>query len=206
MKDGEKLCRRCKVEKPLAAFSMDSAARDKRQGNCKECQREIGTAYRKKNPEYQPRKNRERYAAKGKAENPARYQRHKESNLMRRDAELRSLRGRLYSIFKAAKDRSAKIDREFSIDIEWLLARFNDIGGKCEVTGITLTLERNDAGERFQNPFNPSLDRRDCTKGYTPENTRIVCVMANLAMNRFGDDAFHQMCSAYMKKVQQEKS
>lgn len=194
-----KVCSRCKKEKPLTEFHRCATARDGMGHRCKECSKAVSRAYREKRPDYFKRKCRERYDRVGRDENKDRYHKHRGSYLERRRSGLSTIRGRLYSIFGAARDRARKADMECSITLDWVVDRYQEIGGICEVTGIELTLDRNPPGERFQQPFNPSLDRIDSSKGYTPDNVRLVCVMVNLALNRFGDAAFDKMCRTYVE-------
>lgn len=68
-------------------------------------------------------------------------------------------------------------------DLEHMVAR---AGGRCEVTGIRFSMRRFGTPRA---PFAPSIDRIDCSLGYAPGNVRLVCQIANLAMNEWGDDA-----------------
>jgi hypothetical protein len=56
----------------------------------------------------------------------------------------------------------------------------------CAVTGIPLRWDL------VWSPYSPSLDRIDNNGGYNVGNVRVVCVMANYAMNTFGADALLQ--------------
>lgn len=42
-------------------------------------------------------------------------------------------------------------------------------------------------------PYAPSIDRIDCSLGYSAKNCRIVCVATNLAINRWGDGVLHTL-------------
>jgi hypothetical protein len=42
-------------------------------------------------------------------------------------------------------------------------------------------------------PLSPSLDRVDPTKGYLPDNTRLVCFWANVARSALADDVFRRL-------------
>jgi len=61
---------------------------------------------------------------------------------------------------------------------------------RCAVTGIEFTRETFGGAKA---PFSPSIDRIDNSKGYTPDNTRIVCLIVNIAMNEWGSHAFLEL-------------
>lgn len=67
--------------------------------------------------------------------------------------------------------------------------------GCCEVTGLPF---RPPSEQYSRNPYGPSLDRIDSSKGYTPDNVRIVCVAANLAMNEWGEEVLSRIAKAYV--------
>ena len=50
-----------------------------------------------------------------------------------------------------------------------------------------------------QNPFGPSLDRKDSAKGYTMDNARVVAWGLNCALNDFGEDVFSEIAMAYVR-------
>lgn len=65
-----------------------------------------------------------------------------------------------------------------------------------------ISLARNPYGERFYRPFSPPLDQNQPGGGYTPENTRLVCVAVNIALNRFGEEVFHRVCEGFLRRHQ----
>ena len=67
-------------------------------------------------------------------------------------------------------------------------------GGMCSITGAPLSF----SGEPY---FKPSLDRIDNARGYTLDNIRITCAVANVAMNKWGEVALRKMCAYYVKKI-----
>lgn len=71
---------------------------------------------------------------------------------------------------------------ECSLTIEWIKGKL--LAGVCEVTGIAFEFERNG------NPFFPSIDRIDSSKGYTPDNCRVVLWIINTAKHTLAEDDF----------------
>lgn len=106
-----------------------------------------------------------------------------------------------WGIFTLSKLRGAKknagprgIQWDLSdADIAKILARAN---GKCEVTGKPFVL----LGNGKREPWAPSLDRIDSTKGYTFNNVRLVAVVVNYALHEFGDNIFFEMAEAALLK------
>lgn len=87
-------------------------------------------------------------------------------------------------MFNSAKSRAKKLGREFTVKLEDL-----KIPEVCPIMGIPLFYQR---GGRI--PNSPSLDRVDNTKGYTPENTRVISWFANM---RKGDLTVEQIDALY---------
>jgi hypothetical protein len=80
--------------------------------------------------------------------------------------------------------------------------------GKCAVSGITFRLDELKAGQPESKAFAPSLDRIDNGKGYEPGNVRLVCRIANFAMNNWGDAALLELSlgvAAYWEAVSAAK-
>lgn len=89
------------------------------------------------------------------------------------------------------KDTRALTKDEFN-------AIWNRANGRCEITGIRFGFYEGSIGGR--RPWSPSLDRIDSSKGYTPDNCRLVCTCVNLAMSEWPDDVFLRMCRAVAKR------
>lgn len=128
------------------------------------------------------RENPERFAAYRKALkiNADRLRREKPE-----ENRLRVLRWKLnnYAKYLYTKTRNRALHKgiEFSISLKWVEKRLN--ANKCEVTG--LTFQTNGLNSSKSHPFQPSIDRKDITKGYTVKNSRVVCAIYNYAKHTY---------------------
>lgn len=188
-------CYKCKIEKNLDDFYKDKYDSLGRQTACKLCQKTRNTNYAENHREYFRLKSKEKY---NPDENKSRYQKYQKSYLDRRNKDRLDEKIRLYESFKAAKSRAHSRKLDFSIDFEWIWQQYVVQNGKCLLTGIPFKMERNKYNKRFSFPFSVSIDRIDSNQGYTKPNTRLVCTIVNLALNRFGDEAFKIMCESYI--------
>lgn len=75
-------------------------------------------------------------------------------------------------------------------DIEAMLAPM-----VCSATGLPLSLEH-DGGTSKANPWAPSIDRVDCSKGYAPDNVRVVCWAFNMMRADFPDEVVMTLAKA----------
>lgn len=191
-------CWKCLETKPLSqGFYKDRSDKSGYQKCCKECTKAANRAFRKRRPAYNAEYNWYGSLEDKRAFNKQRYQRKREEYLKRHDATLRTPRGRLYQLFWAAKDRAAKKNLPFEISMDWLVELYESQNGKCALTGISFDLGRNKSGENGFRPFSPSLDQKIPGRGYTNENTRLICTSMNLALNRFGEDVFYRILRGY---------
>jgi hypothetical protein len=74
-------------------------------------------------------------------------------------------------MLRAAKTRSKKFDREFTITLDDI-----DIPDTCPILGVEIVVERN-------HPYRPSIDRIDSSRGYTPDNIMVVSFRGNMLKN-----------------------
>ncbi len=103
-----------------------------------------------------------------------------------------SMRGKAIAMY-----HGTKVGRRFrdgnELSPEWILEKLSK--GVCEVTGLPFTYSL-----ESRNPWSPSLDRIDPTKGYTLENTRVVVWIYNAAKNVFSDEDVLLMSQALVNK------
>lgn len=88
--------------------------------------------------------------------------------------------------------RTKRVDVQLTIqDIDVMLAESR---GRCAVSGLKFH-SGTVPGTRAR-PFMPSVDRIVAGGSYSKENTRLVCVAVNLAMNQFGEATFYSIAVA----------
>lgn len=100
--------------------------------------------------------------------------------------------------YLGANRRAQEARRAFTLtpaDVAFVIER---AAGKCEVTGIPLR-ERQE-GETKRHAHSPSIDRIDSLKGYERGNIRVTCLIANLAMNEWGESALHELAESVLRK------
>lgn len=82
---------------------------------------------------------------------------------------------------------------EFSLSPEWLEARLRM--GRCVKTGIEFDLTV--TTEQHANPFAPSIDRLDCSEGYTEQNCRLVVWIYNVMRQDFSDEHIERFARSF---------
>lgn len=117
-------------------------------------------------------------------------------------AELGQAHCCLKKMLAVAKNRSIKRQVEFTLTLPQIVLLATACEGRCAVSGMELSPAY--CGKR--RPFYPSLDRIDCTLGYTLGNCRIVCLIVNYAMADFGADAFMVVARAAVLKEMRAQS
>lgn len=86
---------------------------------------------------------------------------------------------------KEARKRSLKRGFEFNLDAEYLYNLFNNQGGRCVFTSISMKLNRGAATQKEKSLYYASLDRIDNNKGYIKGNVQFVCLGVNYLRNTF---------------------
>lgn len=100
----------------------------------------------------------------------------------------------IWAMLRNATVRSKRAGREHSLTSAALWLLLSKQRFRCALTDIPFDVAPR--GHNIVRPFAPSIDRIDNTKGYTLDNVRIVCTIANMARNTFSDDDFYTMCKA----------
>lgn len=108
--------------------------------------------------------------------------------------------GRVVELYRAAKRRAKEKKIPFSLTTDLINELWNKQNNRCALTNIEFQISQERTGGKAR-PFAPSIDRIYCSKGYTPDNVRLVCVAVNYALNEFGEKVFEQICQAYLLQL-----
>lgn len=94
---------------------------------------------------------------------------------------------------QAAKDRGIPFDLIPSEVYAMMLAT----NFRCAISGIDLA--KKVGPNATPDPWAASLDRIESRHGYTRDNVRVVCLAANVAMNRWGFDVLLRLSKAVVR-------
>lgn len=94
----------------------------------------------------------------------------------------------LYSCRKSAKARGF----ECFLTLEQVVELARPM--VCSVTRLPLRWDK--IGDSFRNPWAPSIDRLDNSRGYQPDNVRLVCCAFNIMRSDFSDDVVRTLARA----------
>lgn len=108
-----------------------------------------------------------------------------------------SLRYKLTSLNRHARNRCKARCLPYDIDYTYLLELWNKQEGRCALTNIDM-----ETGSSIpRKPFTVSVDRIEPSRGYTKGNVRLVCLIVNVSLGDFGEEAFRQMAEAYLSRL-----
>lgn len=94
-------------------------------------------------------------------------------------------------------DSARKRGHECTITVEMIEEMLAPM--TCAVTGLPLKLEH--SGNSARNPWAPSIDRIDCSKGYVPGNVRVVCWAYNTMRSDFPDEVVLTLAKALVHSL-----
>ena len=77
---------------------------------------------------------------------------------------------------------------EWSLTSEDLVKMWEKQNGKCALSGVYLTHHKDGSGRK---EYNASIDRIAGEKGYTVQNTQLVCYRINLMKHTLSEDLFY---------------
>lgn len=98
----------------------------------------------------------------------------------------------------ASKSRSGRT-MEFDLTPDYIQDLFNKSNGKCALTGIAFDMQL--GKHRKRNPYRPSVDRIDSTKGYIQGNIQIVLSIVNTMRLDYSDDVITNVIKEWSKNI-----
>lgn len=93
----------------------------------------------------------------------------------------------LNRLLQSARSNRSKT-MNFNITLEHLVGLWEEQGGKCALSGATMTHHRDGSGKK---EFNASIDRIDQNQGYEPYNVHLVCYRVNILRHNLQVDMFY---------------
>lgn len=131
------------------------------------------------------RENREKYLAKAKKwkkNNPEARRQHVVAHNAVRRARKATPEGRAAELWRGARKRG----HEFTITREFI-AELIRKAIACPHTGVPFDMSVSEI-KGWKNPWAPSLDRIDSSRGYLPDNVEITSVWWNIAKSEWAPD------------------
>ena len=92
-----------------------------------------------------------------------------------------------------ARGNAKQKERPFDLTLDYLLELWTLQDGRCAISGLPF-----DDRERYEEafvatPWAPSIDRIENDRGYTTDNVRLVCMVANFALNEWPDHVLQRL-------------
>lgn len=198
----EKKCNKC-GEMLVPGVNWTQGQINNRTNKCRTCMSEAGKVWSKQNKLRANANARARRAANPEAAKTYRssyYEKNRDKWLVY--AAVTRHKDRIDPIRRAkrlctwTKSRAKRMGLEFDLTAEWIYGLL--AAGKCAVTGIEFVLTEKDGGKKGTDPFAPSLDRIDPSKGYIKENVRMVSYIYNCAKSEHTDQDVERMARAIL--------
>lgn len=92
----------------------------------------------------------------------------------------RRLKDPLKFMLASIKSRSKKLGIDFDLTLDWI--KEHSVGKKCPMTGAPFVMDFSNS-----DPYKPSVDKIDPTKGYTQDNCRVVSWIYNRTKGTWTD-------------------
>jgi len=168
---------------------------DGRRSDCKVCVAAKAAAYRAANPERTKEIGRRFYA--NHRESRLEYTRQYRADGLATIATVKTRRLTRWWVALAGDcGRSAKRrGLEYDIDADFVLALFERQRGRCHWLGIEMV-----PSITARDPQRPSVDRIDCSKGYTRDNVVLACQFANMGRSNTKESRFREFLDMLLSK------
>lgn len=107
-------------------------------------------------------------------------------------------------MYRSAKNGASKRGLSFELSQQNVIDLLILAQGRCMATGIEFSDDK-EPNVRLA-LWQPSIDRINSNKGYTPENIRIVCLAFNISIQNFGDITYKKIAESYLKTSLRSKN
>lgn len=160
-----KVCTRYNQAKSLTEFHAHKMGRMGKRAACKKCQSEANRPWTEANADKVTE-----YARRWRRDNPAKL-------ALSQVKYLETAAGRAKALWHAARQRRSE---GFALTKEHVIRGVER--GRCPITGFAFDLSARyrKRSDMSRNPYAPSLDRLDNSKGYTDDNVIVVCSQVNM--------------------------
>lgn len=173
-----KICSKCKIEKSFECYAVN-------QHRCKNCFKIY------KNVEKERKNSKKHYER-----NSGLISEHRKNVI--RPIYNKSSKGRARILHYSAKKRASLSGVEFTLE-RFVIETYLEIG-HCWMTGFKF--DYSSPTDASRNPFAPSIDRKNNSKGYIAENVQVVCNIYNTGKNDYNELDFIAMCMAVADRNQ----
>lgn len=101
---------------------------------------------------------------------------------------------------KSARSRAKKKGLPFNLTREYVINMFNEQGGLCYYSGLTMSIVKSDI-TKTHDPLKMSLDCVDPEKGYVEGNVVWCAYCVNALKLKMSKDDMVDICRAIVKKA-----
>lgn len=186
-KEGHLTCARCREEKIVVEFAKDISKARGYSYICKPCKSALSSSYPKPSKEVIHERN------------VRNYHRNKEKRIEGIHRWMREVDGRSRTIILNSRSGAKKRNLEHSIVFDDVKEMFEKQEMRCCLTGFEF-----DMNPWKGNPYGPSIDRIDSSKGYIKGNIRLVCFAVNIGLSNFGTETYIEICKAVVNLFKEE--
>ena len=175
IKNGEKICQKCFVSKPATIEFFALTKRNTFYSYCRNCKKKYLKELREKNTNQTNKKIK------------LSDEQLKKNILARRQSDKINKWFKL--LCNSSRHNAKRYNMVFEIDEDFIKTLYTKQNGLCywfKIPLVPSTVNRA--------PDKPSLDRIDCTKGYTKKNVVLTCMCANIGRNSCSSEVFKEFC------------
>jgi hypothetical protein len=104
----------------------------------------------------------------------------------------------IHNLVRTARRRAKSRERDFEIDYDFILNKYNEQLGICALSGINMT----HTTMKGHCPTNISIDRIDSSLGYIKSNIQLICYQINIMKQVLGNKEFYEMCKGVVNTIE----